>query len=209
MSAFIAIDLIAFAVLAAVSVMVIIPSCNTSMFRYRLWRVRDGVYDQMRTEQFEDPELADTFITFIEGLIRFSGEFTAFRLAYTRMSGRRHAVVPTEAQAREEMPFFFPDCCSAHDRSLLKPYLDDFQHAAALHLAFGTPGGWVLTCALAPILLLRTLGAVVAERGRQNVVAVARGLFREELRDDLRSAPQFVFDESRIHAGQRPQHQMI
>jgi hypothetical protein len=69
MSALFIINLLALAVLAGISLFVIVPSCALSWRRRRLWRLRDSLISEIRAGAFTDDEEPQRLVVRMEKYI--------------------------------------------------------------------------------------------------------------------------------------------
>jgi hypothetical protein len=131
----------------------IIPSCLMSMFRYRLWRQRDGLAGEIRNGKFANPEQAECLVDLIERFIRLAPQFSAFRIALARESA---------AISREEPPAtdFDLSGLDESEREIFESYREDFFKTVFDHVFFETPSGWLAVASVllfAPVILLLQL----------------------------------------------------
>lgn len=114
-----------------------IPSCMRSVFRYRLWRIRDALFDEVTAGTIPDETVIDELITRIEHLIRLSRHVTLYKFITTGIITawdlREHERYE-DAKART-LP---PEC-----RQQIARYERQVGRAMATHLYFGSPSGWI------------------------------------------------------------------
>lgn len=192
MTAVITVVLVGIAGLATVSLAWIIPSSNTSIFRYRLWNLRDRVYDDIRAGAFDNDERPSEFLAFVERAIIHSPEFTPVRLLITHLTCGR------ELRRAVPMPAFLQlDQLSTADRGRMTGYLDEFERAATRQIIVGTPSGWVATAFLLPVAVAASLWDVL--KGRESSVINGTKLkLRDELRDEIVVPPSLGGASSRV-----------
>ncbi len=174
MNTLLTIDLVAVALFAGFCVAKVVPSCNMSIFRYRLWGLRDRLVDQIRDGAFDDDERAREVLEFVEVAITAAPDIGAVKLLFARWSCRG---VPVSA------PFRL-DGLSANDKSLLGQYLNEFHHYLVRHILLGNPSGWVLTAVAFPVAFIATLVERARRRGdgdKRSLIGAARGRMRDEV----------------------------
>src|SRR5664279_2002615 len=151
METFLVLDVVGVTLFAWFGLIKIIPSCNLSMFRYRLWRLRDQLADDVRDGAFQETTQPQVLVRFLEGVIELAPEIGALKLGAMRWSCR-HVQSP-ELFAREVLEALDP-----RDREIMERRLDELRQIAVRHVLFGSPSGWVLTFILVPLAVTVTLG---------------------------------------------------
>ena len=177
MRTFVALDIVGITLFAWFCVVKIIPSSNVSMYRYRLWRLRDRVADEVREGAFEDVAQPRQLVRFIEGIIVLAPELGAVKLAVMRWSCRH---VPDA-----EYPFSL-EGLQPREREIMEARINELGALTVRRILFGSPSGWFLALILAPLALISSLvahllgGAV--DRG--SVIEEARHRVRDEIEVD-------------------------
>lgn len=170
MSVLLIIDVIALALLAWFSLFKIVPDCATSRFRYRLWRLRDDLVDELRRDAFRDPERARRFVWFIEGFIEEADDLSALNWVWwsTATRGYKCDDYPLDLESLQ-----------TEDAARLQRYRDELVWAIFLKVMAGTPSGWIGAVIGIPILLAgelvrrfkgRNASGSVLDHARQQVV---------------------------------------
>jgi hypothetical protein len=175
MSALLTFDVVATALLAWCSLLWIIPSCNLSVFRYRLWQLRDRVADDIRQGAFDDDACAEEFLCFVEGAIRGAPDFGTVKLLIMLWATR--GVPPPK-------PFDL-EALSPADKALTERHLDELQMLGARHAILGSPSGWILIAVGFPVALVASLIARI-RKGRddddkRSLIRDARSRVRDEV----------------------------
>jgi hypothetical protein len=173
MSALLTFDLVAIALFVWFALAKIIPSCNVSMFRYRLWRLRDALADEIREGVFDDDTQPKLLLKVIEASIVIAPDIGVVKLLFVRWSARN--LRPPEILDLESL--------SQQDGPRLMGRFYEFRALSVRHVAFGHPSGWVMTSLLIPLALVVTLAERV-RRGKdddQSVIGETRRRLREEV----------------------------
>ncbi len=125
-----------------------VPSCLRSEFRYRLWQLRDNVYDDVLAGRLADSELTKLFIIEIEQVIRYSRFYTLVDAWVTPRS-------PKEIiDARRRFVTEQKQLLSADHLRRFEKYERQAGRVVLRHLLFGSPMGWVLFAAASLIFLV-------------------------------------------------------
>jgi len=158
---------VAMAMFAWISLAKIVPDCATSQFRYRVWRLRDALVDDIRHDKYHDQERARKFVSLFERAIEHASELSLLNVIFLHIS-RPHneRTDPLDLKGLD-----------ADDVERLAGYREDFERAVAMKALFGTPSGWIFVAVLSPIALVGWLtkkdhrdGSLLA-RARRHVVA--------------------------------------
>jgi hypothetical protein len=150
MQTFLVLDVVGITLFAWFGLIKIIPSCNLSTFRYRLWRLRDQIADDVRGGAFQETAQPQVLVRFLEGVIDLAPEIGALKLGAMRWSCR-HVQSP-ELFDREALEALEP-----HDREIMEQRLDELRRITVRHVLLGSPSGWVLTFILVPLAFAVTL----------------------------------------------------
>ena len=172
MSAVLLVVLLAWGLVAWLSIFVVFPSCMQSLFRHRLWRLRDSVVRAIRTQRIVEPEPVHGLIREIECAILAAPEVSPFRITLLRFVSRD---VLREAKVES----FEPDNVHPADRVLAQTYLAEFRAAFFRQVLFGSPSGWLVVVILAPLLF--PVAVVRAIKSGVGVVPETKTLTRNEL----------------------------
>jgi len=160
----------------------LIPSCNLSVFRYRLWRLRDSLADDVLDGSFQDSTQPQILVRFLEGVIELAPEMGALKLVVMRWSCR-HVQTP-ELFDREALEALDPK-----DRAIMERRLNELRQIAVRHVLFGSPSGWMLTFVLVPVavvasLLEHTFRLLTGRHDGGSVIQEARHKVRDDVEVD-------------------------
>lgn len=162
-------------------VLVGVPRNLTSMFRYRLWRLRDEMVDGIISGKLEDtPELRQ-FISHVETTIRLAPMMTPFRLGVMVLS-----LVAGPAFRRETR-----NPARKIPESMSRQYDQLFGNLFLVHLLSGSVSGW-----LCSLLLFGIVMPIAKVSNRAKVVWTA-------LQDAATSLSQAVPAGMRVTTGNR------
>jgi hypothetical protein len=145
-AALLTIELVVLALFAWFCVVKVVPDCNVSILRYRLWRVRDRLADQIRLSVYENEDAARGVLQVIEGCIAGSHELGIIKVVVARWAVR-------DDDSFRANPLDRPDL-SDSDRHRLRGIIAEVESLGARHIAFGSPSGWVITCLLVPAAII-------------------------------------------------------
>lgn len=143
MQAFLTVIAVALAIFAWVCIVKIIPDCARSLFRYRLWRLRDELVDEIRAGTFENDEMPKVLAAVVEGTITVAPEATLARMLMAAWTCR-------SMQVPELFDF---ESLGRGDRRLLEKRFSEYRQIAVRHILLGAPSGWILT-ALVGVLVV-------------------------------------------------------
>jgi len=168
MNALLTINLIVLALAAWLSVTKVVPSCATSRYRYRLWRLRDGLSDDIRHGKFHDVEAAKNVRLLIDLAIEDAEDLSALNLLLFGLVVRKSDL--------PEDPLGLADL-RPHDRDCLNERLTEVQDALLSKTLFGSVSGWFITALVSPVVLV----AALRDSGRPKVLQRTS----DRIRDDL------------------------
>jgi hypothetical protein len=172
MSVILLIVVIAWGLAAWIAIFIVVPSCMQSLFRHRLWRLRDGVVDRIRAGDFADAEPFRGLVHEIECAILAAPEVSPFRIGLLRAVGR-------DLLRTAKFDYFDPVKVHAADREVADEYYAGFRSAFYRQFLFGSPSGWLLLIMLSlltfPVAVFRGVTRSVA------VLAEAKTLTRNQL----------------------------
>jgi hypothetical protein len=151
----------------------IVPDCNVSMYRYRLWRVRDRLADQIRWGQFDCDAPARALLWDVEQYIAQAPEVGFVKLLFSRWAKRGCQPEPDVLQRND---------LTADDRRRLETYVHELDHIHVRHIAFGSPSGWVITLLLVPAAIVASAIHRLGRSGIRDgsVISEARERVRNE-----------------------------
>lgn len=131
----------------------VIPNSLLSLFRYRLWRMRDGLYDEIRAGKFHGTKQAYVLVEDMECFIERAKELSPLNIALILLSHRRLEVPKGEIIDMSGM--------DARDKRRLTKHLENFQIAIIKHVFYETPSGWILTLPALPFIAYAKLSAAL------------------------------------------------
>lgn len=168
MNALLTFNLIGLAIFAWVCVVKIVPSCATSRYRNRLWRLRDTLTDDIRRGEFESPEAARKVVSFMELAIEDADDLTALHvlLFFSMSQEEDFAEDPLELGS-----------LSPKDDVALKARLADVEDVFLAQTLWGSVSGWVIAFLLSPIVIV----AAVRDSGRPKLLRNAVSQIRNDL----------------------------
>jgi hypothetical protein len=172
MSIFLTGYVITLSLLAWGAIFYVVPSVARSIFRYRLWRLRDEIVDSLADDRFEDRVQPERLMHDVEKTIRYAKEFSLWRLLLLRWLTKGRALPP---EAQREM--FDLKRAPIVDQELLATYELEYHASIARHVFFGTPLGWVCIAFLFPI----AFAIVLMRDASGRVFADTRTFVREEV----------------------------
>jgi AcrR family transcriptional regulator len=180
MNAALTVLLIGLAGLAWACLFRIVPSCCTSLFRYRLWALRDDVVDEIYAGRYDDPSGARRFVEFLETAIEAASELSALKLTLVHWSAR--GLTLHQASSLEELLGFA--AMSQGDQDVVRPHVDRFQRATVRHALLGAPSGWMMLAAMFPLAVGLALTQLIrggrAHGGSNSVFDEAKQHIRDE-----------------------------
>lgn len=158
-----AIAFVAAVVLVAVPVWVlflhVLPSHLCSLFRYKLWRTRDAVVDDVFRGRLPRNDQVGLLLNGIERTIQVSRHFTVFR---SRFLPRADSRVLGQIQSTRQA---FLDGIDDECRKRYLAHENAFTTAVGLHAFVGSPSGWfaalIVVALFAAILPLAILVGIV------------------------------------------------
>src|SRR5438128_10499662 len=103
-------------------VWVFVPRQVESMFRYRLWRLRDELQDRIFDETVSDVAGAEGVVAVLEAVIQHSDQINLARYLSFKIPRR----TPTGAAT----PFFELSHLSPEERTIISNILDEFDHSS-------------------------------------------------------------------------------
>jgi hypothetical protein len=138
------------------AVIFFIPSCTASLFRYRVWELRDAIVDDVFDDRLpEDPAVWDVVDRF-EAMIVIARHLSMGKLFAFKRALRDAQPEPPLSRA----------ALTVDQRKRLSDYEHDLQRALALYLTLGTPTGWALTPVLVLYVMVTELpGFLVSRQG--------------------------------------------
>lgn len=128
------------------SVVLLIPGYTESILRYRLWRVRDQVYDDIASGKLPDCRASRNLIDEVETLIRASHHMTLPRILLLWVACPRQTNNVTQPSH---------DLYTNEQIEYAKQIHDGAYELCARHAIFGTYSGWFA------IPFLVTIGVVM------------------------------------------------
>ncbi len=137
-----------------IALIVSFPRNRVSLLRYKLWRIRDRLVDDIHGGAVP-PTVGWIYVTFIEEMIHHAHTATMFNLVVSRVLTPRVIVEEHRALAA----FLDPTAKLSGDDPLYA-YRRETMGEIGWHVLFGAPSGWIASVLLVPCAL-----AYVALRG--------------------------------------------
>jgi hypothetical protein len=128
---------IALALFAWASLFSIIPRCRTSLFRYKLWELRDQIADETRNGMFEDRARAKELVKEVERTIRWAPGMTPLSMSLARWAGKGMEFRP--AHPREAIV----KGLNPKDLAMFDQRLEELDRLSMRHVFLDSPSGWV------------------------------------------------------------------
>jgi hypothetical protein len=173
MDVLLTVDCVTAALFAGFCLAKVIPACNRSMFRFRLWKLRDELADEIRAGVFHDSARARELMVLTEDVIERAAEVSAGRLLLLHAAARGRLHYLTEAAIGLEG-------LDEHDLPLLTARCRTLEWVMRRHVMFGSPVGWLLLATLVPLSLLAAIVFYVFDRSG-SVIGKAKALLRKEI----------------------------
>jgi len=168
MNALLTVNLILLALAAWFSITKVVPSCATSRYRYRLWRLRDALSDDIRHGKFHDREAAKKVLLLVDLAIEDADDLSALNLILFS------SVVRGEDLPRDPLGL---DDLKPYDKDCLIERLEEVESALLSKTLFGSVSGWFIAAILTPFVLV----AAIRDSGQPRVLQKAS----DRIRDDL------------------------
>jgi hypothetical protein len=178
------IDCVAIALFAGFCVAVVIPACNASVFRYRLWRLRDRIADEIRADGFQDRERPEMVLKFVEHSIEFAPDVNVFKLLVVGWSCR-HLEQPTDPFQLDEL--------SRDDRTRIEHHLGELSRLSLRHVLLDSPSGWLVIGLLAPLAVFASL---LDRRGHDEHERSVFADARRRVRHEVDPVPALIYGHS-------------
>ena len=198
MNALLTLNIIVLALLAWLSLVWIVPSCATSRFRYRAWRIRDEVVDELRAGRYEERDEPEAFVQTVETAIEEAAVLSFLKVSMFGIATRK----------LEFKPPFRLDGLSENDATLLRAHITRMDEAAIDKALFGSPSGWIAVVLVLPLLLVSaTLRALFRGHSKGgSVFKDAKQHVREDFEMDVALA---LTVRSGGHGHHRALHQYV
>jgi hypothetical protein len=134
---------------------------GVSIFRYRLWSIRDRMMDDVLSGALPQNRAVRDVLGLVEGTIRHAGYFSVFRWWF--LPHPPASYIAESERALEAVRAGMND----EQRKLLDAYRDEANKCMATHLVLGSVLGWLL---IPPAAVY----AVLSKKGREAAAAHAR-----------------------------------
>lgn len=185
MTALLTLLLVALALFAWVSITKIVPSYATSRYRYQLWRLRDGLSDDIRHGKFDQEDAPRKVLALIDLAIDDADDLSALNMILFAWTVVGDKEIPRDPLQLGEL--------SQHDERLLDQRLQAVHSALLAKTLLGSVSGWVITVVLTPFVIF----SAVRNSGRPKILTRASDRIQTDL---LRS------NEMESHHGRFYQH---
>lgn len=147
-----------------------LPEHLCSLYRYKLWRMRDDTVDDMIYGRLTDDPGTRRFVALLEGLIHTAPYFTFARSPFLPRVPRAMVY-----QQEEECSAWLARLPSSQ-RQIYVERIERLRMAVTGHLLFGSPSGWL---AAGPLVIVGLLVlAVKRVRGMRISFETSQGLAR-------------------------------
>ena len=139
---------------------IVVPRYLTSFFRYRLWQLRDRIYDSMITGAIPDCLVVRIELGVIESAVTMSSTFTILRMILFSFFSVFSAN-PVEMESDLEEFERQKQIQSKEVQEKIAEYEKEFEKLCIFYALFGTPSGWIFLIVaifiIFPILLVRSV----------------------------------------------------
>jgi hypothetical protein len=179
------------AIAAWAGIILVIPWCQRSRFRYRLWRLRDKVTDDLIRDALPRSDAVIELREQIDDSIRYSRDFTFlnFLLAYT--VAEKYSRLAVQRASRDDL--------RPEEAERLKQYESQLEEAQTVHLLTGSVSGWVGTVLLA-ILSFPKLTSRGQDRSPKELMA-------QKVTNEVASQPELWVPRRRLARDRRDGHE--
>lgn len=116
-------------------VIFVIPWCQRSRYRYRLWQMRDQIVDDVICNKIPSHPAVVELVARIETHIRCVDSFT-LASTMTEYIGRRAFELPVDGSLDVTL-------LGSTEGAIISRYLSEFNKAKVRHLFVGSPSGWI------------------------------------------------------------------
>jgi hypothetical protein len=123
-----------------------VPAMVRSLFRYRLWLLRDSLADDLLFDRLGDSEAAKIMLRMIESNLSTSDEVTFVRVAMLSRAATAVSDEPSIAKAIAKL--------DAREKNIMNGYRFRYSFLMSLQLTLGSPIGWVILVMLFPFIVL-------------------------------------------------------
>ena len=173
MDVLLTVDCVVLGLFAGFCLIRVIPVCNRSLFRFRLWRFRDAIADEIRAGDFHDRDRARELVGLIEEVIQRAADVSAGKLLLLHIAARGRLRNLTE-------PAISLEGLDEHDYDLLVDRCRTLEWAMRRHVLLGSPLGWIFFATLVPLSLIAALISYLFDRSG-SVVEKAKAYLRDEI----------------------------
>ena len=157
MNALLTVGILALAFLGWVSLFKLVPACSMSLMRYRLWRLRDQLVDEIRQESYDNATAAEILVSRTEAFIEHAPKVSLLNLTLMRLAHRG------SPELIDRLTLSMKDL-NTDDHARVKAHVDEFENAMLARSMFGTPSGWISILVLVPVSIV--IAIALAFRGR-------------------------------------------
>lgn len=129
-----------------------VPSYTSSMFRYRLWRVRDSIADDVIDGVLSDSKGSQLLISEIENVINQAADVSLFKiLLLGKMpSNIQKAIESERTESFRNLP--------VGEQNKLRAYRKEVYEIILKHCLIGCRSGWLFLVPAVPIATVIVLG---------------------------------------------------
>lgn len=134
------------ATLVWAGVIFLLPRTLRSLYRYRLWNIRDSVIDDILRNRISHSPIADDVVGMVEFAIESSRSLTCLKVILYEVP--EHVQKGHAKFFRDEM-----DKLPKEEQAILWEYVHRFHVAIVRQMMFGSISGWVVSMIFAGLIL--------------------------------------------------------
>ena len=123
----------------------LIPSWLCSMFRYRLWQLRDSLQDDIISGRLPNQDFVHEFVAIIEAAIRMAPKLTLLRIIFTPTNNEMSDVWNKKIRSTS-IPAF--------QKEALRKYRWQFAEIIFMRVLVGSFSGWFVLLLLSPVFII-------------------------------------------------------
>ena len=159
---------------------VFIPNCLCSLFRYRLWRLRDAVKDDILYGRLPDRPFIREFVSMLESYILVANKLTLVQLLLLP-SNKQEA----ERRIKELMQSIHE--LSEEPRKRILAYQEDLKLILVTRLFIGSVTGWIFLTFLMPAIIMMFIYRVIqrASVSATDLIVSVVGCIYKAMRKDV------------------------
>lgn len=140
--------LLVLSVASFASLFYLFPHTALSVYRHKLWRLRDEIHGDIRRGVIPSGPAADDLIGGVERTIRWAKQMSFANLVIFGVLGKDDAAVDARFNEMESRIEALPPRC----KHVVRNYQYKFARITLNHVLFFTPSGWFATVVSLPFL---------------------------------------------------------